>query len=258
MEGHLEERIFKIGICDSNPEIIQKYVNFFEKWLESKKKEYHNCKVQIYGFLTEHEVYEYLINDKKSLDLLLQSMETEKEKDASIFKEVQIRQLPLNIIFLTNYVQSDLKVYPWKKCFFCLKDEMEQWMPQVIDKVWNERNQQKEHIFAWEWNRRKNVVFMKDILYCERDLRVTHLHHINGEEKCHLKLNELEEIFNQGQKFFCRCHNSFLVNLEYVEKIDRYELKLKNREIVPISRSHRKKTLEKYHDMISKQMKGLL
>ena len=35
---------------------------------------------------------------------------------------------------------------------------------------------------------------------------------------------------------FCRCHQSFLVNLEHVEAIRRYELTLKGNRKVPVSK----------------------
>ena len=251
MANNPEEKIFKIGICDSDTEMVKKYVNFLEQWLETKKKEYRNCKVQIYGFLTDHEVYQYLVQDGKALDLLLQSTGIEKEKGLQAAEEIQNKHPQLNIVFLTKHIQSHLEVYPWKKCFFCLRDDMKQWLPQLIDKVWNEKEQQEENVFQWEWSRRKHIVLVSNILYCERELRVTHIYYMEGEAKCLLKLNELEDIFNKNQQVFCRCHNSFLVNLKYVERMGKYDLTLKNGTVIPISRSHKKETSKRYHDILS-------
>ena len=52
---------------------------------------------------------------------------------------------------------------------------------------------------------------------------------------------------NQSREVFCRCHNSFLVNLYHVESIKGNNLYMKDEKIIPISRSHKKETLEKYN-----------
>ena len=38
MTDHSKIRMFKIGICDSNIEVIKKYTDFLEEWLKSEKK----------------------------------------------------------------------------------------------------------------------------------------------------------------------------------------------------------------------------
>ena len=50
------------------------------------------------------------------------------------------------------------------------------------------------------------------------------------------RLSQVEELLPPGR--FCRCHNSFLVNLEHVSQISRREVLLDDGRTVPVSRSY--------------------
>lgn len=258
MQSNPEKKMLRIGICDSDRETVKKYINFLEQWIESKGEKYEDWKVEIFGFLTASEVLECLKQDGEKMDLLLQSIGLDHEKEIQMAEEIQRKSPQLNIVFLTKHIQSHLEIYPWKKMFFCLKADMEQWLPQLMDKMWNEKGNQEEAVFQWESSRKNNIVLVRNILYCERNLRVTDLHYVGGEGKCHHKLDELEEIFNEhdSEKGFCRCHNSFLVNLRHTEKIDKYELRLDDGTSLPISRSHKKETVRRYRELVSKIEQG--
>ena len=56
-----------------------------------------------------------------------------------------------------------------------------------------------------------------DILYIETSKRQLIIHTINGHEIIKMSIRKLEKLLN---KDFFRCHNSFIVNLEKINKID--------------------------------------
>ena len=120
-------------------------------------------------------------------------------------------------------------------------------MPKIIHYLGYFQKQKERKNLEWEWRQTKKSLPIKNILYCERELRVTHIWHQDGKEKCGLKLSEIESILDQSREIFCRCHNSFLVNLHHVSGIKGNNLYMKNGLIIPIGRSHKKETLEKYN-----------
>ncbi len=253
MTDHSKIRMFKIGICDSNIEVIKKYTDFLEEWLKSEKKKYQQTKLKIYGFLKKEEIDEYLKNGQNMLDLLIQDIEMEKKDGIKTTEEIKKGEQNVVVVFLTDHIQCDLESRLLTNTFYCLKDNMEEWLPIMIDKLW-QMEKGDEEILEWSWRKKKNMIPIKDIIYCERDLRITYLYYTGGNVKCHLKLDELEEKLNRKKKNFCRCHNSFLVNLSYVEKIEKDGLILSDGDILPISRSRKKETLKHYEELKGNQI----
>ncbi len=64
------------------------------------------------------------------------------------------------------------------------------------------------------------------------------VHLTDGEKSFPLSLAEVERQLPAGQ--FCRCHNSYLVNLEQVEEIQRTELLLRDGTSLPVGRTYYK------------------
>lgn len=80
------------------------------------------------------------------------------------------------------------------------------------------------------------IVFREqEVCYIERKKRITRIYLENGEEYTALKLLEMEQYLDK--KKFVRCHNSFIVNLDWVHVFSRSEFLLRNDEVIPISRS---------------------
>ena len=75
-----------------------------------------------------------------------------------------------------------------------------------------------------------------DILYIETSKRQLIIHTINGHEIIKMSIRKLEKLLN---KDFFRCHNSFIVNLEKINKIDVSDIYINNATI-PISKYRRK------------------
>lgn len=78
---------------------------------------------------------------------------------------------------------------------------------------------------------------VRDLLYVERDKRVSTLVNTRGEEIISsLDLSVLQEII--GWDEFIRCHNSYLVNMNYIREFRRNEFLLKGDLKIPISRRY--------------------
>ncbi len=81
---------------------------------------------------------------------------------------------------------------------------------------------------------RKGITKLKtdSINYFEKDLRLVHVHADGGIYSFYESFKNLEKIIDDR---FCRCHNSYIVNLDKVVRVERYNTHLANGEMVPIS-----------------------
>ncbi|MDO4453523.1 MAG: response regulator transcription factor [Eubacteriales bacterium] len=247
MECNLREKVCRVGICDKNALEIQKGTNFLNQWLSENRERYPNLKFKIYGFSTGAEVCEYLDHAANTLQILFQDIKMKKDGGIQTAQEIADKGKKVILVFLTDYIQGNVEGEMWGHNFFCVKRSLHEWMPKIIDYLGHFQKQRERKNFEWEWRQTKKSLPIKNILYCERELRVTHIYHKNGQERCGFKLSEMEEFLNQSREVFCRCHNSFLVNLYHVVSIRGNNLYLENEKMIPISRSHKKETLEKYN-----------
>lgn len=77
-------------------------------------------------------------------------------------------------------------------------------------------------------------ISISDIVYAEAQGRGVKLILINEELKVNLKISQLNELLASQQ--FVLCHRAYLVNLEFVQYIRRYEIELKDGKILPVSK----------------------
>lgn len=91
---------------------------------------------------------------------------------------------------------------------------------------------------------------LDDILYFERDKRVTYVATTEKEYTVDDKILEIEERIASDD--FVRCHTSFLVNFSYVKECTKKKMLLENGKIVDISRSYWKKTEEAYVEWVKR------
>lgn len=95
-------------------------------------------------------------------------------------------------------------------------------------------------------NKSSYVIPKWQIVYIERDKRDTYIYFggVIDPLKVSDKLDDLERWVCQGT--FVRCHNSFIVNLNYISQYCKTGFLMKNGAEIPISRSHQKDVKEKF------------
>lgn len=71
----------------------------------------------------------------------------------------------------------------------------------------------------------------------------------DGQQRCRLSLSELERLL-PGDRF-CRCHNSFLVNMSHIRQIDRRALRLDQGGQIPVGRNYYERAQAKFIQFLS-------
>ena len=95
-------------------------------------------------------------------------------------------------------------------------------------------------------------VYCRNILYVESANRKVILHLENGETiESYAKLDELEQQL-PGRLFF-RCHQSYIISLYFVEKMDTGKFIVQSAEI-PVSRKYQGAAREMYYDYMFEKM----
>ena len=177
---------------------------------------------------------EYLKNN--SVDILFLDIEM---KDLSGIQFLESVRIESKVIITSAYEQYAIKGFDLQVCDYLLKPISFERFIQAVDKARDELNQKKE-------NKKANKIFIKteyrlegielsDILYIEGmgDYRKI----VTASKKI-ITLQSFGELSDLLPKeIFCRVHNSFLVSLDKIEKIERNRILIKEK-IIPVSNSY--------------------
>ncbi len=156
------------------------------------------------------------------------------------------------ILYLSNFIDYAVDVYKTTHTWFITKDRIDQMLPLALQQaLTNLKNTQSSSLCVALKNGER-MIPQANILYLERDKRLTHI--VLPEEKIECS-TALTDLWNQlDQTIFARCHNSYLVNLHYISYFRRTELELSNGEIIPVSRRYHADLQNQFGDFISRSI----
>lgn len=116
------------------------------------------------------------------------------------------------IVFLTTSPNFGVEAFEVEAAGYLLKPVEEGKLAALLGKVFSPTRRPR---VVLQCGRERRYFDLDNILYAESAAHVTVLHLYGGEiVSCGEKLGNLETLF--GDERFLRCHQSFLVNLEYV------------------------------------------
>lgn len=153
-----------------------------------------------------------------------------KEKDCNgigLAEKINSLYPDILLVFLTGYPCYASDVYETEHCYFMLKDELEQRLPTLFDKIIPARVNKNRHWLNLHIGFKVYRVRQSQILFLERNLRKTKIY-MKAEPPVETteKLDILMEQLNS--EMFIRCHNSYIINLEYVREIRRTNIILED------------------------------
>ena len=93
---------------------------------------------------------------------------------------------------------------------------------------------------------------ISDIIYMETENKAVVIHTANRNIVTYKKLYEFEKRLGDG--LFYRCHQGYLVNLDYVERVQEDSLILKEKVTIPVSKSKKEELLKKMAKYVAYQL----
>lgn len=199
---------------------------------------------QIIEFHTIVDAQEYIKTNKKQLDFFFVEYQQEI---IELCKAVKTKYMNCQIVFFTNNIEDVPKCYEVEHSYMVKRDRFDKWIEHMFQilKMENDPSDQRKIILK---NRaEKLVVSMDDIIFVERYERRTHVFLKNKSREqidTYIKMDSLYEKLDKD--LFLRTHNSYIINIKYVETIYRDCLYLINGKEIPISRRYSKLCKEKF------------
>lgn len=233
------EGMQQIIICEDDPMQLVALEEYIKRSLQ--------VETEIFTYTSGKQLVNELHKFSQSCIFLLDIILID-ENGIDIAKEINKVKMKSSIIFITAYIHLVTDIFDTRHVYFVLKSDLEYRLGIALQKALEQQNQNKMTI-ALQEGADEVILHVEDIIYIERELRITHVHMDDGIEKTSLKLNT---IHNCLPSHFQRCHNSFIVNLKRVIRVNRKELILKDGVTIPVSRAYYIKVKQKVEEFIIK------
>lgn len=215
--------MFRIGLCNNDISVIQSVKEIVAKYLAPQ-----NIIFKIYEFSNIKDLYFFILNEMFDLDLLF--MDSDPDVDSmGMAKEIKNICCRTSFVFLTNFVDFRSRG---------LQKELENSLPFILEKQVQRKKQIRKKRLIVPIKNHKIILIPNNIQYLERVRRITHVVSTTETVSTTSSLPELHPQLEPA--FFIRCHNSYIVNLNYVKEYNRYGFILKNGNMIPISRRYLK------------------
>jgi len=137
-----------------------------------------------------------------------------------------------SIIFISANSDFYQDVYKVEHAYFLIKPIDNQKLKDAIQKCMHRLQKQ---FMMLEFKGEISKVYFKDVIYIESNLRKVILHLKNESSIC--KNGKLSVMENKLPHVFARCQQSFIVNLEHIQRIKNDLIYLNNGKIIKISKA---------------------
>lgn len=161
----------------------------------------------------------------------------------------------VEIVYCTSSKDFAIAAYDVHAMGYLLKPYETLRIGAVID-YYVQKHPQKNHNFIQVKSKRKPLIIpYKDIIHMESDNKVVYIYTTTqGAVKVYSKLDAFEEELSDSR--FLRCHQSYLVNMQYVAGIVDSDFIMIDDQMIPIRKSGRKLIVKKYEDYLKESLKN--
>lgn len=220
--------MYKIAICDDNTQ----FSTSLEKVLTSRLQE-RNVGFELTVFQDPSELLAAFENDG-TFHLIFLDILYEKHPANGIEIARKIRSFHTNTDFVFLSYSSDyaLESYEVSPLHYIIKSPVMEKLEDALNRFFNKHSEQNFYIKT-----REGILSLpvSDILYFEIYGHNISVYVKSG--KSHTFSGTLKKVESQlPPSLFIRAHKSFLVNMEHIVKIARYEITLSNDATVPVSK----------------------
>ena len=179
-----------------------------------------------------------------------------EENGVEIAKEIRAVDWKVQLVFTTHNKEYALECYETEPLHFLVKPVKTDDVDRVLQRC---KTLFKQMVFPLIRNGELSVedVMLENIMYIEANNRNCRIHMVDEILESRMTIEELDAIFAKDQKEFCRCHRSYIVNLNHVRQVSR-DFYMKNGDIVYIRRGDVKLCEMTFQNHLMKKVKNIL
>ncbi len=219
-----------IGLCDDEKIQLDYIKLVIQKWTEDRQI---SCQVET--FLSAEE-FLFECSEQYPFDLLILDIQMGDMNGMDLAKKIRVVDKNLPIIFLTGVSDYVFDGYEVGALRYLLKPVKEEQLYLALEDVFLKPKDKKLDYYILSCSGEKRKIDFEDIIYIES---LGHYLKMTTKHETYEWKSSLGQIMKElkGASFF-NTHRSYLVNLKYVEKINKTDCLLSNGTTIPISRNN--------------------
>lgn len=222
--------MLQIAICEDNPQHRTKIHQIVQRALFSKTD------IEVSYYENGIQIMEAIEKQKFNIDLLLLDIHMSAMDGIATAEYIRRNRVDVDIIFITVSTEYVYEGYTYKAFAYILKPIDEQRMIYELKRYVEEKEQTEDYLNIPIHGMVQRVALSK-IMYFESDVRKIRIHLKREIIEFYAKMDEVEEVVKG--KWFFRCHQSYLINKNYVTSVMRNAITIDGIAI-PISRKYQK------------------
>lgn len=231
-------RVFKIAICDDEETSVR-----LNKALTEKILTENNIEFEIETFQDMREMTESLtkLTVAQPFNVLLCDILTTEMNGIEAAEKLRQLGEQLDIIFISSTIDYAVEGYRVQALRYIQKPvDLEKLQEALL--LSYHKYSCKEGIAVSVEGKSINIAF-EEISYIESCGRDIEIHVQDKVLTTHIKISDMEKMLPQD---FFRCHRSYIVNYNYMDSIERYQITMKDGDLVPVSQQLYAETKNRY------------
>ncbi len=221
--------MYRLAVCDDEGEALEELCRMCGEILNGLKVEH-----EIVPFSSAQDLSAALSSGREQFDLLCLDICMDGKTGMDLAHELRERDDRTSILFISSsdaYLREGYSVRPIQYLSKPLKGE------ELAEALRSDlRINHSPRLVTFRRGNRTSALPIAEIIYVESRDHGICLHMTGEEQTFPISLSEAEQILPQEQ--FCRCHNSFLVNMAAVTEISRNWVTLCGDRTIPIGRRY--------------------
>ncbi|MFR2700572.1 MAG: LytR/AlgR family response regulator transcription factor [Anaerobutyricum soehngenii] len=238
--------MLKVAICDDSSMYSEKIETFVTRFGAANLVE-----VKTEVFTSGSQLMLYF--GEKKFDLIFLDISMPGLDGLETASRIRKIDLSVPIVFCTSYyeftnIQRSIQIGAKD---FLKKPIVYKKVEALLNQVYNQKLINAEEKLILKNQNEVRAIQISDIIYLQTQNKAVVIHTTQCNFVSYQKLYKFEE--KLGEKLFCRCHNSFLINLDYVEGLhnDFVMMRDKKEVLIPVSKYKKEQLLKMLANYVS-------
>jgi DNA-binding LytR/AlgR family response regulator len=237
--------MINIAICDDEIEELK-----IISTLVSKNIEGLNIPFKITTFNEGEDLINHMSSSKENFDIIFLDIYMKASHGIDIAREVREFDKESKIIFITSSQEHAIDSYDVRAIYYILKPINEEKLTYAINLALEGLNNENKQIVIINKKGSYKILY-KDILYAESKARVVNIYLKSGEVITFY--SKLEDFYQSlKDERFLKSHKSFIVNMDYILKLEYNYIFMGNDIRIPISGANMTAIKEMYFKYLLK------
>lgn len=234
----MTDQLYSIAVCEDEDAVRKEICRMCGEILDEA-----GIRHEITPFSAAEELERAMNAEKRAFQLLILDVKLEGMSGIEFARKLRRQRERVGILFLTGYECFWKEALRARPIQYLLKPLKREELKEVLLEEWDFNHRPQTVVF--QGGGRVLKLRLEAILYVEScgNHRIQ-ICMTDRTEDFFMTLVEAERVLSSGS--FRRCHNSYLVNMEHVEKLTPTALCMDNGAKLPVGRSSYKKFVEAY------------